>query len=135
VLPLHGDYWAMQQVSSNARAFYGPRVHLTATVRPFSDACSTNCLVQAFCGGLGTVWRVIKILLQLIFCVRADSGLVVLTLKLLLVIDGNDVVTCVDIDTIKNLKRVSECEVRRHDIPAWCALPVTLRRFWYFATP
>jgi hypothetical protein len=58
------------------------------------------------------IWVMSQISPQLILRVRADSGLVVLTLKLLLVIDGNDIVTCVDIDTIKNLKRASDCEVR-----------------------
>jgi hypothetical protein len=52
---------------------------------------------------------------QLTPSVRANSGLVVVTLKLLLVIDASDVVTCIDVDAIKNLKRASECEVRiRH---------------------
>jgi hypothetical protein len=48
---------------------------------------------------------------QLTPSVRANAGLVVVTLKLLLVIDASDVVTCIDVDAIKNLKRASECEV------------------------
>ena len=55
-----------------------------------------------------------------------------MTLKLLLVIDGSDVVTCVDIDAIKNLKRVSECEVRQHAFA--CVSRVTLCRLWYSVT-
>ena len=42
---------------------------------------------------------------------RAASGLVVVSLKQLLVIDANDVVTCVGIAEIKNMKRGGECEV------------------------
>ena len=60
---------------------------------------------------------------QLTPSVRANSGLVVVTLKLLLVIDASDVVTCIDVDAIKNLKRASECEVR-----IWCTRLVQIVR-------
>ena len=49
---------------------------------------------------------------HLTLSIRAASGLVVVSLKLLLVIDASDVVTCIDIAAIKTLKKTAECEVR-----------------------
>ena len=48
---------------------------------------------------------------HLTLSIRAASGLVVVSLKLLLVIDASDVVTCIDIAAIKTLKKTAECEV------------------------
>jgi len=58
---------------------------------------------------------------HLTLSIRAASGLVVVSLKLLLVIDASDVVTCIDIAAIKTLKKTAECEVR-------LSAPVSLRR-------
>lgn len=71
---------------------------------------------------------------QLTPSVRAHSGLVVVTLKLLLVIDASDVVTCIDVDAIKNLKRASECEVRIWYTRLVQFVPNSVCRFWCFAT-
>ncbi len=53
---------------------------------------------------------------------RAATGLVVVSLKQLLVIDASDVVTCVGIADIKNMKRGGECEV----VGGACVLRVML---------
>jgi hypothetical protein len=56
---------------------------------------------------------------------RAASGLVVVSLKLLLVIDASDLVTCIDIAAIKSIKKTSECEVQQRNVPVSCASPLS----------
>ena len=65
---------------------------------------------------------------------RAPSGLVVVALKTLLIIDTNDVVTCIDIAAIKNVKRVAECEVRLRVGPMSRARSLTACRSCFTAT-
>jgi hypothetical protein len=42
---------------------------------------------------------------------RALSGLVVVTLNLVIVVGVGDLVTCIDIAAVKNIKKVAESEV------------------------
>ncbi len=61
---------------------------------------------------------------------RVASGLVVVSLKLLLVIDANDLVTCIDISAIKNIKKTAECGVSGLALAVRRTLHSAMSRRW-----